>query len=138
MFLISLNSLNLIKLVHNTAAEYLSDLIPKLVVFIWGINMHPLEALRVVWEFISLLNLKRSSRSIGRFLFLKSNISFSCSTLMRSSNFKSLLSRDILFVWLLKGAKFIIRIHFFCKMVIVSRFSFLVRDQTGQPYCKWE
>ena len=34
MFLISLTSLHLIKLFHNTAAEYLSDLIPKLVVFI--------------------------------------------------------------------------------------------------------
>ena len=86
-------SLALIKLFHKTAAEYLRDLIPKLVVFTWGMKMPPLETLRVIWEFMSLISLNRSSSSIGRFLFLKSNRSLSSSTQIISSNCKSLLSK---------------------------------------------
>ena len=41
--LMSLISLSLIKLFLNTATEYLRDLIPKLIVFIWGMKMPPFE-----------------------------------------------------------------------------------------------
>ena len=51
MLLILLSS---IKLFHKTVAEYLRVLIPKFVVFIWGVKMPPLETLRVIWEFMSL------------------------------------------------------------------------------------
>ena len=87
---------------------------------------------------MSLLSLKRSSSSIGRFLFLKSNTNISCSTQIISSILKSLLSKNILFVWLLKGKINYSHNTLFCSMVIESGFSFLVSDHTGQPYSKCE
>ena len=93
---------------HVTDAEYLRDLLPKEVVLI----------------------------STCILCIIRVNVNYS--NLIISSSLRSLFSSNKLFVLLLKGVCFIIRMHFFCKILIVLMLFTFVKDQTGQPYNNFE
>ena len=118
---------------HNTGAEYLIDLLPYVLVLIWGTYIPSFLTFLVVWECISLFSWNNVWRSFGNFLFLKSNMSFNCSIFMMSSSFKSWFLINSSLVWLLNGAKFIIRMHFFCSTVMMSILILVVNDHMEHP-----